>query len=187
MIYFTSTSFWLQMKKLTSGLLQHRLCALEHSQTTLTCVCCQFYWWWLLCLFDQHCGPCQSRPPHGAAAYGGKRSSEETSCTGYYKQHKIKRCKLVIPNNQTHITYFLMNGLCLRIKNVELLEVYGPYSLSSRQEKGAHSSLHRRASLTPWDKLQPGITWNARGRVSPENCYEPTHILTSIIFQLKLA
>lgn len=89
------------------------------SETTLTCVCCRFCWWWLLCLSDPHCGPCQNRQPHGAAAYDGKRSSEETSCTGYYgAQNTTKEILFVIftqgilkHKKNTHILYYTFSEL----------------------------------------------------------------------------
>lgn len=59
-------------------------CLLTYTILSLTCVCCQSCWWWRPCQSGLRCGPCQSRPLHGAAACGGTMSSGGTSCTGYW-------------------------------------------------------------------------------------------------------
>lgn len=119
-------SFWiefpvaLRLQLLKSG---------PKSGAKLTCVCCPSCWWWQPCLSDPHCDPCRSRQPHGAAAYGDKKSSEETSYTGY-----CRGTEEVVSN----ICYF----------NTAL-----PQEGSSLKKKGSNSGVFDKQDVPRWEQL----------------------------------
>lgn len=91
--------------------------------TTLTCVCCLFCLWWQPCQSDPHCGPCRSKRPHGGAAYGDKKSSEETSYTGCYRENKTS-CQYNMLLQHWGSSFFgkiHVALLCTRLLNAQII------------------------------------------------------------------
>lgn len=72
------------------------------TERTLTFVCCPFCLWWPPSPSGPHCGPCQSRLPHGAAACDDRRSSVGISCTGYWRWGKTKSSIIKLHTKKNH-------------------------------------------------------------------------------------